>query len=394
VTDALVADGKSRHYTNRFQQLTMSRAKKPLEKKVRALLGEKLVKLKAELDDLRDAKLTNADGHAPFNFELEGIVGTEDDSFKLRVVQSIDLSSELKQSVEAILKRRNIDTDELFLSEFQAAAVSALKQPFKNANKLRQIRGLPELPPMELLSMDTLRGISRDDLDSLRRMAKQILHKHHEHPSTTKESSKDDASELGKVLNLGEAIISERSLRGMSNAELLKLTKMAKEILVEGKKNNKTEGSLVGADGPSRRTGTPKSRVGYTLSDDSSDSRTSTPDWSPRRPQRIHPPPGRSSSRSRLITIVDEEQSPLVAHNDGKASSASGPVSDLNQSIDLDLWSLENSLIAERSRKNSLDAQKVTYVLTLAMLYYVLTSLLSILLSIYLSLFRVSLNWS
>jgi len=309
VTDALVADGKSRHYTNRFQQLTMSRAKKPLEKKVRALLGEKLVKLKAELDDLRDAKLTNADGHAPFNFELEGIVGTEDDSFKLRVVQSIDLSSELKQSVEAILKRRNIDTDELFLSEFQAAAVSALKQPFKNANKLRQIRGLPELPPMELLSMDTLRSISRDDLDSLRRMAKQIL-KHHEHPSSAKESSKDDASELGKILNLGEAIISERSLRGMSNAELLKLTKMAKEILVEGKNNNKTaagEGSLVGSDGNSR-------------------------------------------------TMVDEELSPLLTAAAAAAASiaaaAAGPANDL-------VLSIEHSLITEKSRRGSADAQKV-----------------------------------
>jgi hypothetical protein len=185
------------------------------------------------------------------------------------------------------------------------------------------------------------------------------LHKHHEHPSTPKESSKDDASELGKVLNLGEAVISERSLRGMSNAELLKLTKMAKEILVEGKKNDKTaagEGSLVGADVTSRRAGTPKSRGGYTLSDDSSDSRTSTPDWPPRRPQRIHPPPGRSSSRSRLITIVDEELSPVRTHNDDKPVST---VSDLNQSIDLDLWSLENSLIAERNRKNSVDAQKV-----------------------------------
>jgi hypothetical protein len=307
VTDALVADGKSRHYTNRFQQLTMSRAKKPLEKKVRTLLGEKLVKLKAELDDLRDAKLTNADGHAPFNFELEGIVGTDDDSRKLRVVQSIDLSSELKQSVEAILKRRNIDTDELFLSEFQAAAVSALKQPFKNANKLRQIRGLPELPPMELLSMDTLRGISRDDLDSLRRMAKQILHKHHEHPSTTKESSKDDASELGKVLNLGEAIISERSLRGMSNAELLKLTKMAKEILVEVKKNDKTaagEGLLVGADGTSR-------------------------------------------------TMVDEQLSPLLtAAAASIAAAAAGPANDL-------VLSIEHSLITEKSRRGSADAQKV-----------------------------------
>jgi hypothetical protein len=310
VTDALVADGKSRHYTNRFQQLTISRAKKPLEKKVRALLGEKLVKLKAELDDLRDAKLTNADGHAPFKFELEGIVGTEDDSFKLRVVQSIDLSSELKQSVEAILKRRNIDTDELFLSEFQAAAVSALKQAFQNANKLRQIRGLPELPPMELLSMDTLRGISRDDLDSLRRMAKHVLHKHHEHPTSAKESSKDDASELGKVLNLGEAIISERSLRGMSNAELLKLTKMAKEILVEGKNNNKTaagEGSLVGSDGTSR-------------------------------------------------TMVDEELSPLLTAAAAAAASiaaaAAGPANDL-------VLSIEHSLITEKSRRGSADAQKV-----------------------------------
>jgi len=35
-----------------------------------------------------------------------------------------------------------------------------------------------------------------------------------------------------------------------------------------------------------------------------------------------------------------------------------GRLQHLNQSIDLDLWSLENSLIAERSRKNSLDAQK------------------------------------
>jgi hypothetical protein len=283
----------------------MSRAKKPLEKKVRALLGEKLVKLKAEVDDLRAVKLTNADGHAPFKFELEGIVGTEDDSFKLRVVQSIDLSSDLKQSVEAILKRRNIDTDELFLSEFQAAAVSALKQAFQNANKLRQIRGLPELAPKELLSMDTLRGISRDDLGSLRRMAKQILHKHHEHPSIPKESSKDDASELGKVLNLGEAVISERSLRGMSNAELLKLTKMAKEILVEGKKNDKTsagEGSSVGANETSR-------------------------------------------------TIADEQLSPLLTAA-AASIAAAGPVNDL-------VLSIENSLITEKSRRGSADAQKV-----------------------------------
>lgn len=379
VTDALVADGKSRHYTNRFQQLTMSRARQPLEKKVHALLGEKLVKLKAELDDLRAAKLTNAEGYAPSKFELEGIADTEDDSRKLSVVQSVDLSSELRQSVEAILKRRNIDTDELFLSEFQAAAVSALKQAFKSANQLRQRRAdgdlsVRDLSVMDLLSMDTLRGISRENLGNLRKMSKHILldgklsHKQqqqqHEHP-------KDDVAELGKVLNIGEgAVISEHSLRGMSRAELLKLTKMTKEILVEGKNDKAVvgEASLLEAAEVSsspRRTGTPKARGGQVynlLSDDSGDSRNSTPDRAPRRPQRVHPPG--SSSRSRLITIVDEELSPLPTNNDDKASTggtaaAPTPVSDLNQSIDLELWSLENSLLAERSRRDSVDAQKV-----------------------------------
>ena len=416
VTDALVADGKSRHYTNRFQQLTMSRARQPLEKKVQALLGEKLVKLKAELDDLRAAKLTNAEGYAPFKFELEGIVDTEDDSRKLSVVQSVDLSSELKQSVEAILKRRNIDTDELFLSEFQAAAVSALKQAFKSANQLRQRRAdgdlsVRDLSVMELLSMDTLRGISRADLGNLRKMSKHILldgklsHKQH--------ATKDDVAELGKVLNIGEgAVISEHSLRGMSRAELLKLTKMTKEILVEGKNEKAVvgEASLLEAAEVSspRRTGTPKARGGQVynlLSDDSGDSRNSTPDRTPRRPQRVHPPG--SSSRSRLITIVDKELSPLPTNNDDKASTggtaaAPTPVSDLNQSIDLELWSLENSLLAERSRRDSVDAQKVRTVGRIrqlrvggSMLNYVLRcDAIDRSITCYRSMFRVSLNWS
>jgi len=320
----------------------MSKAKLPLETKVQALLGEKLVQLKAELDDLRVAKLTNAEGHA-FKFELEGIVDAKNnDSLKLSVIQSVDLSSELKQSIEAILKRRNIDTDELFLSEFQAAAVIALKQAFRNIHKLRQqsdaVRDLPVLPPSELMSMETLRGISRADLGNLRRMFKHILldsklsHKqHHEYPASTKDAAKDDGAsvvELGKVLNIGHAVITEQSLRGMSKTELLKLTKMSKEILVEGKNEKSRDQQIY-------------------LSDDSSDSRNSTPDKAPRRPQRVNPGPGRSSSRSRLNTIVDEEMS-SPAHNDDKASTVNGAavVSDLNQSVAQKVIAMTTMLIS------------------------------------------------
>lgn len=257
--------------------------------------------------------------------------------------------------------------------------------------------------------MDTLRGIPRADLANLRRMSKHILldgklsHKQqqqqHEYPSATKDASKDDATvELGKVLSIGEAaaVVSEHSLRGLSKAELLRLTKMAKEVLLEGKSGDKEASWVQGvgaeAEGTSTprssRTGTPKTRGGqlvYTPThllseeDDSTggDSRNSTPDRASRRPQRVHPPSGSSSSRSRLVTIVDEELSlsSRPTDNDDKAhlDATAGPAvlydlnmnssnNNSNQPVDQEelQWSLENSLRAERSRRESLEAQKVT----------------------------------